>query len=70
MTELPEHVKAQADAEVAATGARKMPVQDMGAQNVADWKDAAAMEAAREQQRQNALQEKATMPDPHEPDKG
>jgi hypothetical protein len=67
MAELPEHVKAQADKVVAEAGANKMAVKDLGVQDVADWNDPKAMEAAREQQRQNALQEKT--PEPEQPDR-
>jgi hypothetical protein len=69
MAELPEHVKAQADNVVAETGASKMPVKDMDAPKATDWKDTAAMDAARQQQRENALQEKSPAPTV-QPDKG
>jgi hypothetical protein len=69
MTELPEHVKSQADAEVAASGAQRMAAQDMGPSNATDWKDTAAMEASREQQRQNALDMRNAQPDPKQPDR-
>jgi hypothetical protein len=70
MAELPEHVKAEADAAVAKTGAAKMPVQDMNpAPAVDNYPDRGKeLEAMREQKRQEAVQEK-TQPSP-EPDKG
>ncbi len=70
MAELPEHVKAQADAEIAATGAQKMAAQDMGPTNATDWKDTAAMEASREQQRQNAMDLRNAQPEPNQPERG
>ena len=59
MAELPEHVKAKADAEMAKTGMQKAPVQDMdAAQAVDNYPDGGkALEAMREQKRQDALME-------------
>lgn len=71
VAELPEHVRAKADEEMAKTGAQKMPVQDMNAAPAVDNYDdqGKALDAMREQKRQEALQEKT--PDPTmQPDKG
>jgi len=64
VAEIPDDVKAQADAAVAQTGAQKMTVQDMGETKGADAYDTKAMEAQRERQRQDALQEKTPEPAP------
>lgn len=69
VAEIPEHVKAEADAEVAKTGAQKMPVQDMGETKAVDAYDTKALEAQRERQRQDALQDKTAEP-VQQPDKG
>ena len=69
---LPDNVKAEADARMAETGMRKGAVQDMGgtpAAQTADAYDTKALEAQREQQRQNAKDDKAAQRGP-EPDKG
>jgi hypothetical protein len=68
MAEIPEHVKAQADAEVAQTGAGKYPVKDMGETKMADAYDTKGLEAQRERQRQDAAQEKTPERD-KDPDK-
>jgi hypothetical protein len=71
MAEIPEHVKAQADAEVAKTGAQKMAVQDMNTRTDKgpDWTDTKGLEAQQAQKREDALREKTPEPDKG-PDKG
>jgi hypothetical protein len=72
MAEIPEHVKAQADAAVASTGAEKMPVKNMGEPQGVDSYDTKGLEAQRERQRQDAQQEKTPEPTPDpnkDPDK-
>lgn len=69
---IPDNVKAEADARMAESKMEKAPVQDMGgtpAAQTADPYDAKALEAQREQQRQNARDDKAAERGP-EPDKG
>lgn len=68
VAEIPEHVKAEADAAVNKTGAAKMPVQDMGETKGVDAYDTKGLEAQRERQRQDALQDKAAEP-VQQPDK-
>lgn len=60
MAELPDHVKAQADAEMAKTGMQKVAVRDMDtAEAVGNYSDGGReLDAMREQKRQNALLEK------------
>lgn len=57
--------------EVAQTGAKKMPVQDMNQAPAVDNYDdkGKELDAVRKQKRQDAQQEKTPQPDP-EPDKG
>jgi len=69
MAELPDHVKAKADAAVSQTDAGRFPVKDMGETKGADWADTKALDAQRAQQRQDAAQEKTPAPTV-EPDKG
>jgi hypothetical protein len=66
MAQLPEHVKAQADAEMAKTGMQKVAVQDMDAvQPVDNYRDGGkALDAMRDQKRQDAIQEKTPEPTP------
>lgn len=67
---LPDHVKAQADAEIAKTGMQKAPVQEMNAEQAVDnYRDQGKeLEAMQEQKRQDAVQEKS---DPSvQPDRG
>lgn len=67
MAELPEHVKAQADAEMAKTGMQKAAVKDMDAavQPVDNYGDGGRqLDAMREQKRQDAVQEKTPQPTP------
>lgn len=64
MAEIPESVKARADAEVAQTGAQKMEVVDMGEPKGVDAYDTKALEAQRQKQREDAIQDKT------DPDKG
>jgi hypothetical protein len=71
MAELPEHVKAKADAAVAETGAQKMAVQNMNTQTDKgpDWTDTKGLEAQQAQKREDALRQKSPEPDKG-PDKG
>jgi len=66
MPELPDHVRAKADQALSETGANKMQVKDMDtAQAVDSYGDQGkALEAMREQKREDAQQEK------NQPDKG
>jgi hypothetical protein len=71
MAEIPDDVKAQADAQLAGT--QKYAIQDMGgtpAAQTADAYDTKALEAQRERQRQDAQQNKTAEPQPEQPDKG
>jgi hypothetical protein len=70
MAEIPDDVKARADMAVSRAGAEKMPVQDMGETKGAEAYDTKALEAQRERQRQDAIQDKTAEPNPKEPDKG
>ncbi len=64
MAEIPEHVKAEANAQVEATGLQeKFPVKDMGTNNMADAYDTKGVEAQRQQQRETALEQKAPEPE-------
>jgi hypothetical protein len=67
VAEIPEHLKAQADAVRTQTGAQQYPVRDMGETKGAEAYDTKALEAQRERQRQDAIQDKAAEP---QPDKG
>jgi hypothetical protein len=60
MAELPDHVKAQADAEMAKTGMQKAAVKDMDvAQPVDNYRDRGIeLDAMREQKRQDAIPQK------------
>jgi hypothetical protein len=59
IAEIPDHVKAEAAARMAETGVRNdIQVKKMGETKAVDAFDTKAMEAARKQQRQNALQDK------------
>jgi hypothetical protein len=69
MAEIPDSVKAQADAVTAQTGVEKMSVKDMGAPQGVDAFDTKGLEAQRERQRQDAQQEKTPEPT-QQPDKG
>jgi hypothetical protein len=56
MAELPEHVKARADAATETTGVKRFPVENMGppTEQLADAYDKQAMAAQRDQQRENS----------------
>ena len=66
MPELPEHVKAKADQAVSETGANKMQVKEMDTPQAVDsyGDKGKALEAMREQKREDAQQEK------NQPDRG
>jgi hypothetical protein len=70
VAELPEHLKAKADAATATLDKGDIKMTDAGpsVNDRADPYDARAMEAQRDQQRQNALDRKGPEPAP-EPDR-
>jgi hypothetical protein len=65
MAELPEHLKAKADAATANLNKTQMAMADAGpsVNKLADAYDTKALEAQRAQQRQNVLDRKGTEPD-------